>query len=31
MEIEMSVAPIPAVISKNIQVGIPKSMVLDPG
>ena len=27
----MSVAPIPAVISKNIQVGIPKSMVLDPG
>jgi len=28
---EMSVAPAAAVASENVQVGMPKSMVLDPG
>jgi len=33
MDTEMSVAPAPAlvVISKNIQAGVPKNMVPDPG
>jgi len=31
MDTEMSVAPAPAAISKNIQVGMPKNMVLDLG
>jgi len=31
MDTEMSVAPAPAAISENVQVGIPKNMVLDPG
>ena len=33
MNTEMSAAPAPAAvgISKNIQVGMPKNMVLDPG
>ena len=30
MDTEMSVAPAPAEISKNVQVGIPKNMVPDP-
>jgi len=30
MDTEMSVAPAPAAISENVQVGIPKNMVLDP-
>jgi len=30
MNIEISVAPAPAAISENIQVGMPKNMVLDP-
>jgi len=31
MDTEMSAAPTPAAINKNIQVVIPKSIVLDPG
>jgi len=27
----MSVAPVPAAISENVQAGIPKNMVPDPG
>jgi len=31
MDTEMSVVPAPVAISKNIQAGTPKNMVLDPG
>jgi len=31
IDTEMSVAPAPVAISKNIQAEIPKNMVLDPG
>jgi len=31
IDIEISVAPVPVAISKNIQTGILKNMVLDPG
>ncbi len=29
LNIEMSVAPAPAVINKNVQIGTPKNIVLD--
>jgi len=28
---EMSVAPAPAAINENVQAGMPKNMILDPG
>jgi len=31
MDTEMSVAPAPAAISENVQAGILKNIVLDPG
>jgi len=31
MDTEMSVVPAPAVISENVQIGMPKNIVPDPG
>jgi len=31
MDTEMSEVPVPAVVSENVQTGIPKNIILDPG